>query len=105
MHVVYFPPTCFTPHLFGPAAVPAHLLSPDKDTVRDEELSWVEYFEKLRLAQLAVRDMRGWPLFKEVFCLSAVTGEGLVDLKVFFALYTVGSVSNGLLRIQIHFQI
>ncbi|KAK3749020.1 hypothetical protein RRG08_056927 [Elysia crispata] len=62
-------------------AVPAHLLSPDKDTVRDEELSWVEYFEKLRLAQLAVRDMRGWPLFKEVFCLSAVTGEGLVDLK------------------------
>ncbi|RUS83576.1 hypothetical protein EGW08_008682 [Elysia chlorotica] len=61
--------------------IPAHLLNPDADTVREEELTWTEYFDKLRLAQSAVRDMRGWPLFKEVFCLSAVTGEGLGDLK------------------------
>lgn len=63
------------------SAVPANLLHPDEDTVREEELSWEEYFNKLRQAQVAVRGMRGWPLFKEVFCLSAVTGEGLDDLR------------------------
>ncbi|GFR90733.1 GTPase Era, mitochondrial [Elysia marginata] len=62
-------------------AMPANLLRPDEDTVRKEELSWAEYFDKLRQAQVAVRDTRGWPLFKEVFCLSAVRGEGLEDLR------------------------
>ncbi|GFN95544.1 GTPase era, mitochondrial [Plakobranchus ocellatus] len=61
--------------------VPAELLVPDEDTVRDEELSWTEYFDKLRKAESVVRNMRGWPLFKEVFSLSAITGEGLDDLR------------------------
>ncbi|CAL1544604.1 unnamed protein product [Lymnaea stagnalis] len=65
------------------AKLPEHLLIPDEKTKKMEELSWDEYFDKQRGAHKAVRDQKGWPLFKEVFVISSVTGEGLPQLKRF----------------------
>lgn len=65
------------------AKVPENLLIPDEKTKTLEELSWEEYFEKQREAHMAVRKHKGWPLFREVFVISSLTGEGLPELKRF----------------------
>lgn len=64
------------------SVLPANLSISDGDIVKEDELEWTEYFDKLKRANRVVRDMKGWPLFKEVFVLSSLRGEGIQELKV-----------------------
>ncbi|XP_059147150.1 GTPase Era, mitochondrial-like [Physella acuta] len=63
------------------AVLPANLSVSAGDIVKEDDLEWTEYFDKLKRANRVVRDMKGWPLFKEVFVLSSLKGEGIQELK------------------------
>ena len=49
--------------------------------LRDQEV-WREYYQKIRKAEREVGERRGWGNFDAVFMLSALEGDGVVDLKV-----------------------
>ena len=49
--------------------------------LRNQEV-WREYYQKIRKAETEVGEKRGWGKFDAVFMLSALEGDGVVDLKV-----------------------
>ncbi|KAK7485437.1 hypothetical protein BaRGS_00023385 [Batillaria attramentaria] len=46
-----------------------------------EKQAWMDYVQKMRQAWKAVRGMKGWPHFKCVFMVSALSGDGVADLR------------------------
>ncbi|XP_070205054.1 GTPase Era, mitochondrial-like isoform X2 [Littorina saxatilis] len=54
--------------------------SPSPSQQADTE-AWTAYFQKMRHARRAVDGMRGWPHFKRVFMVSALSGNGVPDVK------------------------
>lgn len=53
----------------------------DRTDLRDSKM-WESYYRKLRKIGRAVENNKGWPLFSNVFMVSALSGDGIVDLKV-----------------------
>ena len=54
-----------------------------EDGLLSESEAWTSYFQKMRLARRAVQDMKGWPHFKQIFMVSALSGDGVEEVKVF----------------------
>ncbi|XP_076452241.1 LOW QUALITY PROTEIN: GTPase Era, mitochondrial-like [Babylonia areolata] len=50
-------------------------------TSPSEDEAWESYFRQVRRAGPAVQGMKGWPLFKRVFMVSALSGDGVKDVK------------------------
>ena len=65
------------------SVIPEELRQPVDESVLKGELSWEQFFNQVRHADKVVRNRRGWPLFKQVFSVSALRNIGLQDLKVF----------------------
>jgi len=63
------------------AVIPQELLEPVDEAVKQGELDWDTYFNMLRKADKMTRNRRGWPLFEQVFSVSALRQNGIVDLK------------------------
>ncbi|KAL8583036.1 hypothetical protein ACOMHN_051200 [Nucella lapillus] len=58
---------------------PAEL--PHKSGAVSEDEAWASYFPRIREACRAVQGLRGWPLFGRVFMVSALSGDGVEDVK------------------------
>jgi len=63
------------------SVIPEELRQPVDESVLKGELSWEQFFNQVRHADKVVRNRRGWPLFKQVFSVSALRNIGLQDLK------------------------
>lgn len=50
-----------------------------------EQQDWTDYFKRVQQARRAVRNLKGWPHFSHVFMVSALSGDGIADLKVKFS--------------------
>ncbi|PVD31738.1 hypothetical protein C0Q70_07156 [Pomacea canaliculata] len=51
--------------------------------VSAEQQDWTDYFKRVQQARRAVRNLKGWPHFSHVFMVSALSGDGIADLKDF----------------------
>ncbi|ESN92608.1 hypothetical protein HELRODRAFT_95909 [Helobdella robusta] len=58
------------------------LVSVDRGSVNlREQVQWLAYYSKLNEIGREMRHCYGWPYFKEVFVISAASGDGIYELK------------------------
>ena len=55
--------------------------SPGQTSTSETE-AWSLYFQRMRHASRAVQGMKGWPHFKHVFMVSALSGDGVAGVQV-----------------------
>lgn len=67
----------------------------NRKEVTEEDQYSTEYLKQSQEAKRAVHGMKGWPYFKRVFMVSALSGDGLGDIKVLL-------VSNFIVRMKVY---
>ena len=60
----------------------SEVLTSPRQTSSSEMEAWTSYFQRMQQARRAVQGMKGWPHFKRVFMVSALSADGVADMKV-----------------------
>ena len=55
---------------------------PPKQYKSEEQRLYLDYLNKMQKAGQKIKDLDGWPLFNQVFMISALKDDGVEDLKV-----------------------
>lgn len=56
-------------------------LPPPKKYKSEDHRLYIEYLNKVQKVARKIKDLQGWPLFQQVFMISALTDDGVDDLK------------------------